>query len=182
MSNLDNIIDKIESTAKETASEILNKAEIENKTKLDEEIIETEKIAKEIIRRAEEDSLQIKDTVTASVNREARDIVLTAKQDVVDKVFDLAKERLVNISDSDFKNVLVNFLEKYEIPDGAIVEVPKNRNISDIGGVSIVEVEGLRSGFRILKDGISDNYDFEKLVDYFREDLEEKVIDMISER
>ncbi len=182
MSNLDNIIDKIESTAKETASEILNRAEMENKTKMDKELSEAENLAKEIIHRAEEESLQIKDTVTASVNREARDILLTAKQEVVDRVFDLAKERLIDISDTDFKNILINFLEKHEIPDDAVIEIPKNRNIEGINGNSIVGVDGLKTGFRVLKDGISDNYDFEKIVDYLREDLEEKVIEMISER
>ena len=96
----------------------------------------------------------------------------------MDKTFELAKERLININEKDYMNFLNNKLGNKLLKDSEVLIVPERFKEAVIkSGLysNVSQTESVGSGF-LLKDGnIVTNYSFESLLDFMRDDIEGEV-------
>lgn len=180
MSNLENIQQTILEDAKREAEEIVRKETERWEILKDEKLKELEYEAEKERAKAKQEEPQMEDTLRSGAQREARDLVLSAKQGVIDRVFQLAKEKLSAISDDKYQEIVERMMAKREWDSEAVIEIPENRNyVSKTHQVK--KSPDVRSGFSIQDKEIRYNFEFDQLIDFIREDLEVEIADMIEE-
>lgn len=178
MSNLDNLVQKILDDAKSQASIIIDDA---NKTK--EEIInskarEAEENKKKIIERAVSEATLLKERTISNAELKVRNEKLKAKQEVINRVFNMAKGRLKDLDQDRYISYLKSTLKKLELSGQEVIVVPeKMRNKVKTLGLfpKVSEEETVDSGFLIKDKGIILNYTFDSLIDYYRDELETEI-------
>ncbi|NLL81519.1 MAG: V-type ATP synthase subunit E [Tissierellia bacterium] len=178
MSNLENITQKILEDGKIEAAKIQEESKENNEKIIKSKIAEANEKAEKIINRANNEGVLLKGRIKSEAELEARDKVLAAKREVLDKTFELAKERLININENDYMNFLKNKLGNKLLKDSEVLIVPERFKEAVIkSGLysNVSQTESVGSGF-LLKDGnIVTNYSFESLLDFMRDDIEGEV-------
>ena len=181
MSNLDNIINSIIEDANQEANRIIEDARSKAEAAKNETLARLEEEAKTFEARKPVLAAQIRDRIQTGAEREARNLVLSAKQSAVDRVFAQAKEELSKMGGVQYKEVLDHFLKKMPKDQDIVVEIPQKRNYES-KDFPVKKVDDLRSGFRINRAGIRENFDFDQVVDSLRNSLDTEVIQLLSER
>jgi len=106
MSNLDNLIQKIKLDAQSQADKILQEAEKKKEEIVNGQIqLALEEKAK-ILEKAEKEAEIIRSRILSNAELRVRDENLKAKQEVIDKVFLLAKEKLMKLDDQQYVEFL----------------------------------------------------------------------------
>ena len=193
MSNISNLTSKIISDAEERKESII-KAANEEKAKIiakKQSISELEKSA--MIEKAEVEAKTRHERIVSSAELKARNEKLAAKQVVIDSVFEKSVDELCSMSDEEMKNFMKNVIVNSDITgDENIILNEKGKSILDeklleeinselksngkIGELAISsEVRNFKGGFILEKDGIEINNTFEDLVNSLRDDLEFEV-------
>lgn len=193
MSNISNLTSKIISDAEERKESII-KAANEEKAKIiakKQSIAELEKSA--MIEKAEVEAKTRHERIVSSAELKARNEKLAAKQVVIDSVFEKSVDELYSMSDEEMKNFMKNVIVNSDITgDENIILNEKGKSILDkklleeinselksngkIGELTISsEVRNFKGGFILEKDGIEINNTFEDLVNSLRDDLEFEV-------
>ena len=108
MSNLDNIIDEILQDAENESKKIVEDARKEVADLVGKTESEAQKKADKIVEKAKVEGTQSKDRIISNSSLTARDMVLVAKQEMINKVFDLTKEKLKTLN----HEVYLSFVEK----------------------------------------------------------------------
>ncbi|MDR1690112.1 MAG: V-type ATP synthase subunit E [Clostridiales bacterium] len=181
MSGLDNILKKISQDAQEAAAKIekdaSDKAELEKAKVIEEANAEGARIL------AEADVLaqRTKEQIVTGTGLKVRNEKLTAKQEIIDRVFAESLKRLNNMEFDDFENFIAAFLSKAEIKQGDSVILPEKYlglNTSKISA-KLSPYTGERTvtgGFILVSGGIEQNNTFAALLDFNKSDLEPLVI------
>lgn len=178
MSNLENLTNKILEDAKIEADRIMEESARTNQNILDSKINEANEKKKKILEKAANEASMIKDRIISNAELKVRDEKLKIKQEIIDKVFDLSKERLKELNEDEYIKFLSNNLKSINLKGTEILIVPekmkdKVKSIESLPKVS--ENETVDSGF-ILKDSdVAINFSFDSLVDYLREELETEI-------
>ncbi len=176
MSNLENITHKILDDAKKqvAAIKVETGAQIESivKAKVDE----ATRVKERMLERAELDAVSTKDKIISAASLKSRDQQLMAKQRVMDKVFELAKEKLKNLSDDEYKKFVDEKLGLMEL-NGDEVIIPQSGKESLFKGskLKVSDSETVESGFAIVSGKTVINQNFNDLVDFNRLDLEGEI-------
>ncbi|MDR7871478.1 MAG: V-type ATP synthase subunit E [Tissierellaceae bacterium] len=182
MSNLENLIEKILEDGKMEAQTITKESEKNNQEILDSKISEANEKKDRILEKANREAVMLKERIISEAELRIRDEKLKAKRQVLDKVFILAKERLVNIDEDTYMSFLKNSLNKMNLKGTEVLIVPDRfKEIVQKSGVysNVSNNESIDSGF-LLKDGnIIMNYSFESLVDFRREDIEVEIAQVL---
>ncbi len=193
MSNISNLTSKIISDAEERKESII-KAANEEKAKIiakKQSIAELEKTA--MIEKAEVEAKTRHERIVSSAELKARNEKLAAKQVVIDSVFEKSVDELCSMSDEEMKNFMKNVIVNSDITgdeniilnekgksilDGKLLE-EINSELKSKGKKSDLtisnEVRNFKGGFILEKDGIEINNTFENLVNSLRDDLEFEV-------
>jgi len=184
MSNLDNLTQKILEDAKNKASEIVDEAEKKNRSLINHRVKEANEKKEKVIEKAAAEAQMLKSRVISSAELKVRDEKLSAKQEVMDKVFQMAKDKLSNLDKKDYLDYVKASLEKIRT-DGRptlLIPVGKMDQLKELSAdLELVEDPSVKSGY-ILKDGeIVYNYTFDALVDEIREDLEGEIAQKLFE-
>lgn len=182
MSNLDNLIQKIKLDVQSQAEEMQKEAD-----KKKEEIVNGQvKLALEekakMIEKAEKEAEIVKSRILSNADLRVRDEMLKAKQEVIDKVFLLAKERLMNLDDKEYAEFVKNQISTLDLTGEESIIVPNNRKnlIKDLGlNLKVSEEETIDSGFTIMNKKVRLNFSFETLIDFLREDLETEIAQVL---
>lgn len=177
MSNLDNIIEEILQDAENEANNIIKNVEIEVEALVGKTESEAQKKADKIIEKAKVEALQSKDRIISNSNLTARDNVLVAKQTMINKVFEMAKEKLKDVSHEDYLRFVENSLKKLEIKENSeLILTEKEKNLTDgsLFGIKVSD-ETVQSGFSLKNGKILFNNEFGTIVDILKEDLEQEV-------
>lgn len=178
MSNLENLTNKILDDAKKEADRI-----IEESTKINEDIISTKvnegnERKKRIIEKAVAEAAMMKDRIISNAELKVRDEKLKAKQVVLDRVFNLSKERLKGLNEDKYLEFLKNNFKTLNLKGTELLIVPeKMRSKVKATGLfpRVSDDETVESGF-ILKDkDVTMNFSFDSIVDYLREELESEI-------
>ena len=172
MSSIDNITAKILSEAKLEAEQIKQEAAKEAEAIMVAATQEGEEAAQQIHQQAEIKAVSTRERLHASVDRQARDTVLSARQSVIERIFLLAEERLRDLSDDDYIASLKTFLKQIELEKGSVLLVPPRRKalLTDLD-IPVQEDESITAGFKVIHNNIIDNYDYVELMNYRKEDL-----------
>ena len=112
MSNLDNIIDEILQDAKNESEKIVEDAKSEVADLVGKTESEAQKKADKIVEKAKVEGAQSKDRIISNSSLTARDMVLVAKQEMINKVFELTKEKLKTLNHEDYLSFVENSLKK----------------------------------------------------------------------
>lgn len=190
MSNLQHITSKIKQDSEVQRDAILAKANEESKKIIDKKIVSAKKDAADIIEKSKIESVVRKNRILSNAQLKVRNDKLSAKQEVIEKVFITAKEKLNNMSADEFKKFVKSKVLTLDITgDESIIVDSKRKEILDSefindlnsnlkslnkkGELKLSEVEGnFNGGFIIEKNGIEINNTFDSLVNSLREEME----------
>jgi V/A-type H+-transporting ATPase subunit E len=171
-SNIDNIINKIKKDSDNSAEEIINEANKKAKGIINETRVKAEQKAIEIEEKANQEANEISLRQAEATELKARDIVLEAKNEVVNKIFDLAYERLLNLSNEEFLNSINKNVENLKLEDPTLIVPEKYKKyISENSNYKISD-QKIEEGYKIDLGDIVYNNDFKDLIDdqYFKFD------------
>ena len=121
MSNLDNLVAEILQQAKKEANRILTKAKAEN---LEFTEKENKKIQREVDileQKSKEEAVSLKERILSNANLKSRDMILQAKEELVDKVLEKALERLKNIDKDSYLDFIENTLKSLNISSSSLL-------------------------------------------------------------
>lgn len=180
MSNLDNIINKIQSEAKAEAEAILDRAQRDAKSYL--EGVQAQ-LATEIDRQvkyAEDKAEASKDHLMAGARLQARDLILAAQQDAINRIFDQAKAKILAMSDRELLQLIEKRLQSYQPETGDILVLPAGRKLALPPDIPVEYDPNLQSGFALRRGGVSEKHDYLEILDFQREDLEQALLELVQ--
>lgn len=171
-SNIDNIIDKIKLDSDKEAEQILNEAKKKASLILINIEVQAEEKAKEIERRAYFEAEEIEIKQKESTNLKARDRVLSAKNKLVDKIFDLAHKELLNLSDEEFLDSIKKSIENLKLENPTLIVPDKYREYISKNTDYKISDEKVEEGYKLDVGDVVYNNDFKDLIDdqYFKFD------------
>lgn len=190
MSNLQHITSKIKQDSEVQRDAILAKANEESKKIIDKKIVLAKKDAADIIEKSKIEAVVRKNRILSNAQLKVRNDKLSAKQEVIEKIFITAKEKLNNMSADEFKkfvkskiltldiagdeNIIVDSKRKEILDSEFINDLNSNlKSLNKKGELKLSEVEGnFNGGFIIEKNGIEINNTFDSLVNSLREEME----------
>lgn len=177
MSNLDNIINEILQDAENESRKIVEDAKSEVAVLVGRTESEAQKKADKIIEKAKIEAMQYKDRIISNSSLTARDMVLVAKQEMINKVFELTKEKLKTLNHDYYLKFIENSLKTLEVKEDSEIMLTENEKKlvgENLFGVKVSE-ETVESGFSLKNGKIILNNEFSNLIDLMKEDLEQEV-------
>ena len=182
MSNLDNIKDKIIEDAKAQV-EAISKGAMEEITGLEKE---NNALIQKMKEEAEEKFQKLgqseRDKILSGAQLRARDEELGAKNDLLDRVFDMAKEKLASISDEDYLRFVEKTLDGMDLEGHTLLAPKGKKDLLQNLGIEIEEDENLKSGFALKKGDVISNYTFDALVDFYRNETEGEIASLLFDK
>lgn len=178
MSNLESLTNKILDDAKTEADRIIRES-----TKINEDIIsskvnEANEKKKRILEKAVAEAAMMKDRIISNAELKVRDEKLKAKQEILDRVFELSKEKLKDLNENQYFEFLKNNLKILNLKGTELLIVPdKMESKVKASGLypKVSDDETVESGFIIKDKDVTMNFSFDSLVDYVREELESEI-------
>lgn len=187
MSSIDNIVDKLIVKANKEKEEILKEANNEASQIREEALAKANYEKDRIWSDAKQEADKASSSITQHTAIRSRDAVNLEKEKIIDEVFDRAKAKLKNLDDKRYEEILNRELKKY---DGSLnLYIPKDKKIDSsftkkmeraFSKVKVINDENVESGFIIEQGKIRYNYDFSKVIDFKKNDLEAKVVEILK--
>lgn len=178
MSNLDNLIREILQQAQREENTILNEAKAEN---LEFTEKENKKLQREIYvieEKAKEEALALKERIVSSANLTARNMILKAKEELIDKVLSKVLERLKNIDSASYFNFVEKTLKSLNISkDAEIILTKEMKAISknELFGYKVSD-DTVASGCSIKDGNVIYNNEFSNLLEFNKEEFEREIL------
>lgn len=175
MGNLENLTGKILKEAQLEADKIINEGKKLAEEKKASLIKEIEIDRASILKRAENEANLLKERIISSENLKLRDEKLKARGEIIGKVMEMTKEFLQNVSPESFKSFIENNVNPNEVSDDTKVLVSE-KYLDIVKGVfpgKEVTVDNKVNGFILDKKGIMENFSFDRLLDFNKEEFEE---------
>ncbi|MBK5093412.1 MAG: V-type ATP synthase subunit E [Actinobacteria bacterium] len=194
---LEQLIARIMNDARESAEEIMSSAVLERSRVLREAEVKAEQTYRsvfEVERRAAEGE---KEKIVAAEALEARKELLKEKRAIIEEAFDRAMERLTNLPDDEYVELLERMMvEAAGDSGGEVIMSPgdrerlgaevverANRKLAAAGKKGSLtlsdETREIFSGFVLRRGGVEMNSDIEALMRSRREDLERKPVEIL---
>ena len=181
MSNLDNLVAEILQQAKKEANRILTKVKAEN---LEFTEKENKKIQREVDileQKSKEEAISLKERILSNANLKSRDMILQAKEELVDRVLEKALERLKNIDKDSYLDFIENTLKNLNVSKNT--EIILTKKMKEILGDEIfgykVSDDVVESGCSIKDGKVVFNNEFSNLLEFNKEDLEKEILKKI---
>ena len=188
MSNVKNMTSKILKDAEAGKENILAAAEEEKNKIISNKVSSANEIAQEILEKAEVEAKSKKERVISSAKLKVRNNKLAAKQEIIDEVFEKSIDKLTKLSKEDFLNFVKNAISSMNlsgkqtlilneeglkfVDEAFIDELNKNVDAQIILGETAGNFKG---GFILENNGIEINSTYEALVSSLRDELEFEV-------
>ena len=176
MSNLDNLVAEILQQAQKEANRMLTKAKTENSEFSEKENKKVQKEVEAIKDKATEEAQALKERVISNANLKSRDMILQAKEELVDDILERVLERLKNIDAKKYLKFVENILKSLKISKNA--EIILTRKMKEEFGDEIfgykVSDDVVESGCSIKDEKVVFNNEFSNLLEFNKEDLEKE--------
>lgn len=185
MANEQKIIDKIIDDANVRANEIIEIANKEAENVLAKKHEELKKEEKAFNTLADSEAEKAFSKEISGAERRAKQIILSAKQEMIKSVVDAAAKRLNSLSDDEYRDAVMKMLEKADFKDGTEVLVnEKDFNILkdtilNSGYKVSDKFANIEKGFIIKKGDIEYNYSFASILTIEREEIEKTVANIL---
>lgn len=199
MANIDNLKFRILSDDREKANAIESEAKVKAQEILDSAKLKAKSILEEAKVKAEKDGKDKKDRIIARAQLDARNSVLSAKQDTIDRVLKLAAEKVVNMNDEEYSSFIEKLLiNSAETGDEEVIFSAKDKekvNPSVVEKVNKVivsqgkkgqlrisnDTRDISSGFILKRGGLEINCSIESRVRILRDSLEADLANLLFE-
>ena len=183
MSNLDNLVAEILQQAQKEANRMLTKAKTENSEFSEKENKKIQKEVDVINDKAQEEAQALKERMISNANLKSRDMILQAKEELVDDILERVLERLKNIDTKKYLKFVENILKNLNLSKNAEVMVSKDMKLAL--GDKILDYKILdktvESGCSIKDGNLIYNNEFSNLIEFNREELEREILNKIFE-
>jgi ATP synthase, subunit E len=183
MSNLDNLVAEILQQAQKEANRMLTKAKTENSEFSEKENKKVQKEVEVIKDKAEEEAKALKERVISNANLKSRDMILQAKEELVDDILERVLERLKNIDAKKYLKFVENILKNLNLSKNAKVIVSKDMRLA-LGDKILdykISDQTVESGCSIKDGNLIYNNEFSNLIEFNREELEREILNKIFE-
>lgn len=182
MSNIDNIINKIQAEADEKLAAITASKD-EKVQAIRSEIIDKANLEKDkILASAKTKSDNIFSRISENAEIRIRDKRLQERQRLIDRVFSLALNKLNSISDEDFIKQVRDVVEKVGDKNLNLI-VPKSRinalkeaNLD----IKIEEDKFVENGFVLSSEKMNYNFKYEDILNDFRNEIGPELIKFLT--
>ncbi|MGH4051078.1 MAG: V-type ATP synthase subunit E [Clostridium sp.] len=194
MSNLENLSAKIIDDANIKAKAILKEAKDNESLLIENKIKEVEVLKHQMLEKAKIEAITVTKRIISNSKLTVRNDKLVAMQKMIGKVFTVALENLLQISDQEYFDIVKRYLLSMPIAgDEEIILPGKYKSIISneyLSGINfLLKTNGklgklklssddrdIQSGFLVIKDGIEVNNTFESLVNSLRDELEPEIV------
>ena len=183
MSNLDKLVAEILQQAQKEANRMLTKAKTENSEFSEKENKKIQKEVDVINDKAQEEAQALKERVISNANLKSRDMILQAKEELVDDILERVLERLKNIDTKKYLKFVENILKNLNLSKNAEVMVSKNMKLA-LGDKILdykISDQTVESGCSIKDGNLIYNNEFSNLIEFNREELEREILNKIFE-
>lgn len=196
MAGVEKIKEKILQDAEIKVNEILEKARLQAKETTEKANQKAVQRVKEISQKSAYETSEKKRIINSIVELEMRKDILTAKQQSIDEVFDKVLERMNNLDDSKYEQVIFNMLIA-SVESGAEEVVMSEDRVKKLsadfinkvnkaleaagkkGNIKISdETRNISGGFILKSQGIEINNSFEAVIRLYRDEIEPKVAEI----
>ncbi|MCI5839409.1 MAG: V-type ATP synthase subunit E [Peptoniphilaceae bacterium] len=174
MSNLQALLDKIKKKAIEESESLKKEKQLDREKYIESKTKEALKISKEIIDNANEEAKLLENKELVNAQRKARDIKLVAKNNLIEKVLNLTKENLKQISHEKYLNFVNNCLKELNLEHGELII---QQGMDDI--LEKIDLKNLKlsketvdEGFVVRVGKIEYDYKFSSLINYNKDEYE----------
>lgn len=183
MSNLDNLTDKILEEARGRAKALAKEAQAYEKDLLVKREREARGIKAKMLEKAVFDANLLKERIVSNAEVNSRNNVLAGKQQVIEKTFQKAKEKLYHLPKDEYVTFLTNTLKALDLKgnEELLVKEEYKEDIKALNLPYIISEEMVKTGFMIRDGKVAMNYNFNDLVDFYREDLVKDVAQTLFE-
>ena len=183
MSNLDKLVAEILQQAQKEANRMLTKAKTENSEFSEKENKKIQKEVDAINDKAQEEAQALKERVISNANLKSRDMILQAKEELVDDILERVLERLKNIDAKKYLKFVENILKNLNLSKNAKVIVSKDMRLA-LGDKILdykISDQTVESGCSIKDGNLIYNNEFSNLIEFNREELEREILNKIFE-
>jgi V/A-type H+-transporting ATPase subunit E len=197
MSKIDSLTAKILEDANVKAEAILKEAKDTQESMVEKKTKEANALKLRMLEKAKIEASTAKQRIISNAQLTVRNEKLVAKQTMIDKVFLGALEKLSQIDESEYLEIIKRYLlsiaidgdediilpGKYKaiVSDKYLLEINTALKTSGkIGEITLSsEPRDINSGFIVLKNGIEINNTFESLVNSLRDELEPQIVEQL---
>ena len=183
MSNLDKLVAEILQQAQKEANRMLTKAKTENSEFSEKENKKIQKEVDVINDKAQEEAQALKERMISNANLKSRDMILQAKEELVDDILERVLERLKNIDAKKYLKFVENILKNLNLSKNAEVIVSKDMRLA-LGDKILdykISDQTVESGCSIKDGNLIYNNEFSNLIEFNREELEREILNKIFE-
>ena len=183
MSNLDKLVAEILQQAQKEANRMLTKAKTENSEFSEKENKKVQKEVEAINDKAAEEAQALKERVISNANLKSRDMILQAKEELVEDVLERVLERLKNIDTKKYLKFVENILKNLNLSKNAELIVTKDMRLA-LGDKILdykISDQTVESGCSIKDGNLIYNNEFSNLIEFNREELEREILNKIFE-
>lgn len=196
MAGVEKIKQKIMQDAEAKTNEILEKARLQAKEIVEKAKQKAEARAKEISQKSAYDVSEKKRIINSIVELEMRKDILAAKQQLINEVFEKVLERLNNLDNDRYEQIIFEMLmASIDSGDEEIVmsEARKEKLSADFvnklnkaleragkkGNIKLSdETRDISGGFVLKSQGVEVNNSFEAVIRLYRDEIEPKVAEI----
>lgn len=196
MSGLDNLIEKIEADSNKKIDGIIAAGEKQGKEDYETFLrkAETEKV--HLDSKTNDEVKSLEQRIHSNANLRSRDMILAAKQEILEKVFAKVIEKANDLSKDDYMKFLKNNIKKLSFNGNEELIIPSkydsfsgeilnevNKLVREISGTQIKmsnSKRNIKNGFIIVKDNSEINNTFEAIMDFSKDELEKIVLKEFS--
>lgn len=193
MAGIDSLKNRIIEDEEEQAKKLLDEARIKADVILGESRKKADVMLAQAKVRGEKDGKDSKERILSRAHMDARNNILSAKQEMIDKVFMMAKDRLYSMG----KDEYINFIEKlllnnvetgeeeiifsdndlHRIDPGLVERINDRLTLSKRKGCLKISTEkaDIKSGFVLKHGGIEKNCSIESEIRMLRDSLEGEI-------
>ncbi|MCB2292469.1 V-type ATP synthase subunit E [Clostridium algoriphilum] len=194
MSNLDNLSAKIIEDANIKAEAILKEAKENETLIIEKKIKEAEVVEHQMLEKTKIEAIMVTQRVISNSKLTVRNEKLVAKQEMIDKVFVCALEKLLTMNDDKYFELIKSYLLSMPIVGDEEIIFPEkyksiveneflfniNAALKTSGKVGDLKISSdqrdINSGFIVHKNGIEINNTFESLINSLRDELEPEIV------
>lgn len=194
MSNLKNLSSKIVEDASIKAEAMLKEAKDNGSSMIASKVKSAKALEQQMLEKAKIEASTAKQRIISSTKLTVRNEKLVAMQEIIDKVFKGALEKLLVINDKEYLDLIKRYLlsmpiagnEELILPtkfrdtfrDEYLAEINVALKLSGkIGEMKLSDQDrSVNSGFIVIKNGIEINNTFENLVNSLRDELEAEIV------
>lgn len=173
MSNLENLTEKILEEGRNQAEAMVREAEAYRDDIVMKKVKEAEEKKEKMLEKSKFEANLLKERIVSNAEVIKRNTLLNEKQKIIDKVFQEAKNRLSNLPKEDYIEYLKTTLStlKWKGTETVLVKPEYRDEIEALGLGYRISDKTVESGFQVMDDKISLNYNFNDMVDFYRDEL-----------